>query len=640
MTDMNEITERLHLERDAIATSDVEGGLRRVRGIARRRRQRNSLVGVAAAGGLLVAGVGAVGLIGSSRAEVVVTDTAPAVTTDAEAPATPETSTPPITTAAPGTGVATTPEPTPVVPNVSETVVGTAVDSDLSDVTSELRAVAGDDLSDGWQVPWNEGFLIGGQSSQSDGSAAFFSPDGRTWEEIALEPGINGPSQYGVTVADGRLVMLGTVGDWPRLTPVVASTTDLTTWTIEEIPVTPPPSDLPPTVDAWVWPGWIAATADGWIATVYNSLEVNTSEVASQRLGRPVNGGSIASSDEGFLLTVEPEIVGGESEEVWIAWTELEEELGSELADEIRERDPNEIWTSTWADTTPLRIDGPDDLDWVNSVKPPIAFENGLAAVRTTQEFPDDGPPVYTSELFANPDDGGWVVLDAPIPERVEYAFPVDGDLGVVAKANDGTISIYRVDVDTETWTPVDVPRLPERARYIQTSSTSVFDLDAAPPDDFENRPSTQVFDQNGLRLTWIYDSYISSYEVTSLETGDAVVAESIDIREVDGSFDLAFDHLTGGLALDVTITDPETGDVLMNITAEEMAAANPQEPYYGPDPEPWIVATDDGITWFVYEVPPSDPDRGTSYAEAMTVSGGRLLYRSDAREWFVVDLV
>ena len=301
MTDITELTERLHLERDALTIGDADAGLRNVRRIVRRRRRQHSLVGAAAVGGLLAAGVGVASLIGSDTKQVIVTDTAPAVTTGAEAASTPATSAPPATIATPGTTepsstATSTPEPTPAVPSVGAAVVGRSVDADLVDVTAELRASAGDFFLN-WQVPWNDGFLIGGQISGTDAWASFFSPDGRTWEPVELEPGFDGVAQDGVTVAEGRLVMLSARPEGESWTPVVASTTDLSNWTVEDIPIETPWADLPTTVEAFTWPQTIAANADGWIAVIENSMMLDSRELVQQRTGRTATSLSEARSE-------------------------------------------------------------------------------------------------------------------------------------------------------------------------------------------------------------------------------------------------------------------------------------------------------------------------------------------------------
>lgn len=645
MTDIDEITERLHRERDALPVTATDDGLRVVRRLVRRRKRQQTLIGVAAAGGLLVAGVGVVGAIDSRDRDTVVTDTSPAATMADDSERGPETSAAPTTDVVVDTTAGTTTttssvaaDPTPSAPSVAAPVVGRAVDADLLDVTADLAAGVGDFFLD-WQVPWNDGFLIGGQISGSDESAAFFSPDGRTWEPVRFDADIGQPARDGIAVANDRLAMVGTRGDPSQPTLFVAGTTDLSNWTVDDIPVEMSPADLPTIVEAITWPPKISANDHGWIVTVDRSLMLDSVELVKQRTGRTVSSLSESWSDEGILITIDPDAEGTESEEVWIPWSEIEAEIGVELTDAVHNGTPVEVWSGSWDGDAPMRVEDPDAVEHLNSYEPLIAVDKGFVALRTTREFPDDAPPVESSVLFASLDGRVWSELDVPFPDHVAYGFPLDGDLGVVVRADDGTISIHRVDVETETWTPIEVPGLPQTMSYVQTSATAALEVDAAPPYIVENGPSTTTFEQNGLRLVWTYDSYISSYEVTSIDTGEAVVAESIDIREVEGSFDLAFEHLTGGLSLDTTITDPATGEVLMNITVEEMEAANPREPDFGPDPEPWIVATDDGTSWFVYEVPSADPDQDRFYEESMVVSGGRLLYRSASDEWFVVDL-
>ena len=639
MTEMTEITERLHLERDALPAGDVEVGLRNVRHIARRRRRRNSLVGAAAASGLLVVGIGATSVIDSGSTEIVVTDTASAVTVESEVSAPPTTSrsVPPATTS---TLVPRPTVPAPTGPVVGEAVTGRSVESNLQPVTVEFRTAVGEDFETAWQVPWNDGFLVGGTNLTDNSPAAFFSPDGRSWESVPFDPGIVG-EQHNVMVADGRLAMIGFVSapGWPR--PVVASTTDLANWSTEEIPVDAPRTDLPDIIRVSTSTRNFSANADGWIAVIDTSVQLEWLALAEQQTGNTITGGSEERSDDGITLTAHLDAAGTEFDDIFVSWTELEEEIGIELTAALRGPDSVEVWSGTWEGEAPVRSEDADDIVLLSSLSPIVALDSGFAMIRTTTEFPDDAPPVDSTELFADVDGDGWSILDTPIPDEVRYAFPLDGDLGVVAVADDDTVSIYRVDVVNETWTPIDVPGLPETASYVATSRSAVLDIDAAPEQPIDYGPYSEVVEKDGYRLTTEYELYTSSYELVAIDTGEVVVAETIDLREVEGSFKTAYEYLSGGLGLSNTVVvDPDTGEVLIDVSAEERAAANPQEPIFQPDPEPWIAATDDGVSWFVYELPPRDPEQDSFFEEQMVVSGGRLLYSNAAREWFVIDLI
>ncbi len=634
MTDMTEITERLHLERDALTTSDVEAGLIGVRRIVRRRRRQKAALGAAGVSGLLVVGIGAASAIDSGNTQVIVTDTAPAVTTETETSVPPETatSTAPQTTA-----------PAPTGPSVGETLTGQTISVDPAPVTADFLAAVGDDFSVGWQVPWNDGFLVGDNASPESAAEAFFSPDGRSWEPVEFDPGLFGPAHDGVVVADGRLAVLGALGevgspDAVGVTrPAIAHTGDLIDWSIQEIDVEPPPPDLPSIVRWFTWPQTITANADGWLAVIETSVSLDSMEFVEQRTGTTPTGLSEERSDEGIVITVNPDTEDA-PEEIRLSWAELEAEVGAELTARIRQPFANEVWTGTWDGSAPEQIVDPRSVELLSSLERPVAVDSGFVVIERTREFPDDGAPIDSTQLFANIDGSGWTAYDTPIAEQVQATFPLDGDLGVVAQADDDTISVYRVDVGSQTWTPVDIPGLPPTASYVETSATATLAINAAPEQPIDLGPFTETIEKDGYRLTTSYELYTSSYELVDVETGEVVVAESIDLREVDGSLETAFEYLIGGL-VDTTLIDPETGDVLVEITAAERAAANPQEPSFAPKPEPWIVATDDGVSWFVYEVPPGDPDQQAFWQETYTVSGGQLLYRNDSREWFVVDL-
>lgn len=625
MDDMNDITERLHHERDAIATTDADDGLRNVRHIVRRRRRRSAIVGVAAAGALLVVGIAALGLVDDDSPGTIVSATLPpppSITFGAD------TVPPPVDD--PETG-------SDVEPRMLQPIVGSANGSELLDVTDGLRAVAVDNMFFDFEVPWDGGFLVGTSGYSSEPWRAFFSADGRTWEPRDLRPGVSN-SGRDIVAIDGRLVILSSPYEYSGAIPMIASTTDLETWTLEELPVTAP-ENLPAAVQFVGGATELAVNDDGWAAIVHDQLRFDAGELASQRLGRPVTGYSQAESDDGISVLPDPEEAGGSREELLITWDELEADVGADIVEAVRNPSPPTVWLGTWGGAAPIRYDIPTALDG-SSLERMMAVRDGFVAIRSQHEFRPDGPPRVTEELVAElvGDDGEvvWTVLDPPIAESVVSVFPLDGDVGVFAETADSTLRVYRVDTTAQTWTPIEIPGLPTSARDIRTTETGVVLLDAAPELEFDTGPTTSTLEKNGLRYTSTFDAPMSSYELTSIETGEVLVSESINLLEVEGSFELAFEHLAGGLG-STTISDPETGEVLIEFSADEILAR--MTPGVASPNEPWIVATSDGLAWFVGEEPPASPDARFSVQSLAAVSGTRLLMMTDPGDWYLVDL-
>ena len=635
MTDMTEITERIRAERDELPTSNVDSGLQHVRRIVRRRRRQSVLIGVAATAGLVVVGVGAVGLTTTDKRDTVVTDTAPDMTDDVETPTSSPTVPSPQTTLPPSDGDPVDDAPTGA--SLADTLITTSLDADPDEVTDQLRSVAGEEFFTEWQVPWNGGFLLGGYAG--DGTTqTYFSPDGKRWEATTFAMDVDWWAAGGTVVAGDRLVMTGYRQDGPNAIPAVASSTDLSTWVVDDIPTELPPPDVPTGVIPITAPQTVAANADGWIATVVKMVNFDAVALLTEITGVVANGYSSAWSDEGVLIAIDPDGNGESADEIFLSWDDIEAEIGAEWVGALNEGESTEIWVGSWDGRPPVQVSGPADPTVIAGYQPPVAVDGGFVLALTPQDSSDGTRPFASVELVTTTHGDGWSPLEPPFDSAVTGAFPLGGNLGVVAKANDGVISVYRVDVATETWTPLHIPALPTAPRFVTPSGSPALTIDAARSRDLLSA-TTSTFEQDGLRLTWAYEAFVSSYEVTSLETGDTVVAESIDLRDVEGSLELAFEHLTGGVTMAVSITDPVNGEVLMEIPLGQVEAATPLHPYVDESPQPWVAATTDGDSWFVYELPPADPNQEIFFAGDATVSGERLLFRTEAREFFVVDL-
>ncbi len=635
MPDVNEVVERLRDERNRLVTGDVDAGLRRVERLADGRRRRHRL---AAGAGMLgaVAAIAALAvIIESPTPDIVVThttpdDTAPAHTvpesTDADSPSTSVAPTSPTTAPRTTAGTSDTVE-TPSMPSLGPTVAGRTATGAFIPVTDHVRTAAGDTWID-FGGTWDGGFVVGGYES------TFWSSDGITWSPMTLAPLPSGLI-WGERAALGdRIVAAGSTNQRGDPSPVVATTTDLETWSIQEIPVEWP-DDVPDAVRLGT-PPHVTADDSGWVATVQPWAHVDWVTLANERLGRSFTGAASSWADEEIRLTLDDTDT---SEELTITWDELEAEWGTEVVDMVRGLRPTEIWTGSWnGSAAPVREQLPDGAADAWTSGEVIATDDGFVVVRRRNTFVDDEPRAVESiELVVGHRAPGgafeWGILDPPFEGRLRSAFALDGDLGVLASSDDGTFAVYRVDTLTQEWSPIEIPTLPVDARSIQWNLHDVAALDVAPPEPVES--TTQTIEKNGLRLTWTFDFPDSTYEVVEVATGEVIVSETIDLRDVEGSFEYAFEHLAGGLGPTV-ITDPATGDVLMNITAEEMEASQPPAP--DPvSPELWLVASSDGVVWVSHPVP-EGPDGSSSITHA-ALAGDRLLLQTSSEDWFVVEI-
>ena len=289
-------TDRLRRQLDATA-SELDVGtpleLDRLRATATRRtRRRNGALGVAAAAVLLVGGGAALGVgdrgdRGGSDAEVAVDASTSARSADEldeppiavdDAPGQPEAAEFPSTAAEPSPDAAlstgpvgatplpeaSTAEPAEVPP--AETVPPAVREEELDDAPLvDLSAEPSEPLL----VDWGDGLIRSdpdavelGPTAAERRIVAEFSTDGESWDPIDLTVPAGVALDEVVSTGDRLVALARSVDDAGSLgSASVVSTTDLTTWAAESVP-------LPRDDDAVVEAALVLATVAGWTVEV------------------------------------------------------------------------------------------------------------------------------------------------------------------------------------------------------------------------------------------------------------------------------------------------------------------------------------------------------------------------------------
>ena len=411
---------------------------------------------------------------------------------------------------------------------------------------------------------------------------ARFTTDGSTWEPIDLTLPADAGYLTSVATVDDRLVAAfqprsadGLSNETGSFT--VASTTDLATWTTQEVTVPGPSVELPVGITRMVNTQGLAANGNGWALTVFESVNpdpltlLREAGLAGPEI--PTDGGYGSSFDD---TGIDVQIIDGSGQSTTrYTWEELG--VDPEIVDLLDEGGyTSTVWASAW---------------------------DGQAAPSETS--PRFGELLATPAGFVQWGDGirfspdGRVWTERALPDPDAYAggaFAFDDGVIVLATGADGTIDLYRLDATGDAAELLEVPGLPAAGSGGFSgpgSSGSAIVIDAA----VQAVPMEPlIVEVDGYRLTIRQPSGI--FELSDAATGEVIVTESLGQfgAEDESSFEFGIDG--------VTVSDPGTGDVIVVIPSEVLNAA--QEELYGGfegadySPDLWLLASVDGERFVV----------------------------------------
>lgn len=687
----------------SVDTGDLATMLASVHAVAgKRRRRRAAVIGVAAAGMLVMSGVVVANLVSSDGDELFVSTPATDVETDSSVD--PVATEPPITAPAEASTDPVTENATPVrvVPGNGQTVADAGVEAEpgvrlfpWNGGFLAVRTVYGDqplpeelpqeviDLFPPEVVEFFDGELpptieeatamleeaglydtvaeivtdnpeaydaIFSQGSAPATTTVRFSPDGVEWTDIETEFPVESIGQ--ASVSDDRFVLVDEQFDAADdVTGVeMYSSTDLVNWTSQTIPAATRPVDLPDYARFSTYVESLLASNDGVLVSTYASTYVDVESLLAPelqtRLRESTGGYGSSYDDEGVTVDVyEPE--RGETEEdsfdepsetLRFTW----EELGVEaLPSSVDESGSTTSWFVPW-DGEPTTLSSPDGQD-VGYFGQIAAFDGGFV------EF-FDGISISTGGVE-------WTPVTLPVDGFVESVLPVGGAVIVFLRDEAGEASQFRLDPETATWSPIEIPGLPDgssvQAIGDGVARIEVYDESQNPYSNLDvggSRSSAEV-DGYLFELDVLYGSGSGrggggetiSYAVTDTATGEIVVTESAALSEYGDEGEDPFEFLDEGAdgTDSVVVFDPDTGDELAVLDFEradtlflgadgEPLADQPteEEMSYDPgQPESWILATD-GESWIVEQVADGGDEYTGWWGDAVVQNGVLLVAR------------
>ncbi|MEM1333530.1 MAG: hypothetical protein AAGG08_08745 [Actinomycetota bacterium] len=456
------------------------------------------------------------------------------------------------------------------------------------------------------------------------GLDVFLTDDGMTWTSTVLEL----PVERGLitdVASDGEHLVVAVTDDWPDLggeyrdlDVTVMITADLETFETHEWTVPDPRREL--TGPLWSAPQTrLVAAPGGWALGVHPMTDLDSTLVVADLVGADRAGMSMAMSDDSVVVDVERS--DGSVDRFELTWPELGVDAATKAV--IRGPEPLTVWSAPWGGEPSSRsIDG---------------HPLGSLAATSSGYLTAAGDRITFGDIS-----GATTTISVPPGRQASTAIATDGGALVELRDIDYRPSLWEVDRQAQTWTPIEFDRIPA-GNGLGLAQGAQWPVEGWEQPIVEVVPSTSTWVQGDFVYTWERFRGGWSYEVRTLD-GELVVAE--DPEQVDDTLpESLFDHLRTGLA-GTTITDPATGEVIVNLSPaetrqmEEAATrvdGSPLPDYDFDNPTMWLLAETANSQWFMHRFGERSliPDSGGS-AAAMN---GNTILAARQGEWLRFDV-
>lgn len=438
------------------------------------------------------------------------------------------------------------------------------------------------------------GAAIYGQQAPEPVRTVDFSVDGADWSPVDLQLPTSGGDDVRLQSNGSVLAALqvefvdSSFGPGVNGPPAIESislgiTDDASTWQEIAVP-TPEMAESPsPYIMQWIWPDQLALSETGWAISFSRSFEPDVAAIFPDEfaeLERQNGGFGLSNGPDGVSLTSYDDQTGRETEVAKKTW----EELGIE---------PDDV-AEFWGDGGGTVVSGSFDGE-AGTMQPLegwgqlVGFSDGFFRFGESAQFSADGTTWTDTELPGSGFGGG------PMIQRNGSVVTFVSE-GVGAPATP-----YEFDPVALTWSAVAGPELVSGGGMGfgggQLPSAAVYEVFTQPDvEPFEASGSVEV---DGYTLTITITESGEGYSLTDAD-GNEVVAE--ETNHFDGPYE--YEHRTHDDFGQMTITDPESGDVLVDVGVdvfsalyEELYRSSPQ--FEGPQVRPAqrLIAAD-GDRW------------------------------------------
>ncbi len=521
------------------------------------------------------------------------------------------------------------PLPTTEPTEPSNSVPATAPAEELTGVRFPIDAAE----QEAGILPWGNGFLAI-TVDPADGSGgeatirASVTADGSSWEpvEVSTPPGVQVAGR--VSSVGDRLVIADSVSTADGGVVVrVASTTDLRNWSSQdfELPGAQPLGDQSQ-LGVW-WPSMrsFAVNEAGWVFEIVRMYGADVTSVLPSDVQRDLVAGAyqVRSDDAGFTVAVNGPDGSPPTPESTYSYTWDDVGVAAEDVPYLTGEVPiSQTWAATWDGTATV----------------------GQTAVPTGMTMASPAGFVrWNDRTWFSPDGLTWSSSPLPDPTgTVTSAFPVDNGFIAVVANQRGTSDVYLLDERGSNPRQISVDNLDEEfAKGLADRTSTGFGQAPSSPSNaavLTIGPSVQmplVIESDGYR--YIERSSLSS--VVDLGTGDVVMSYA---RERPPAADTTFALGDDGL----TVTDPDTETVLMQIPIETYQAARDEAQARIGFPEDGeavaavrLFASRDGRRFLVEPLLSSDPNTDVNNPVAEVATNGRFVLARLTNEWIRYDL-
>ncbi len=277
----------------------------------------------------------------------------------------------------------------------------------------------------------------------------------------------------GASAVGDRLVVVYSVIDPLTGMPsggrvVVATTTDLSTWTTQEI-VLPSPGELPEGVNWSVFAQGLVANETGWVVPVYSSVDIDAYSLVPEDVRAGIDdsrGLSVGTNSDGITIESDFDENGGDPAiSAFYTWEDLgvAPEVGQLLSDQ---NFTPTLWTASW-EGTPAPTDAPA------AQGPMVATPAGFV--------------LWNDQTWFSPDGITWTASPLPVGASwVSGAFAVDDGLIVQSSSDIGEYLFHQVDERGGDAVRLDLPVGPEgslvSSASMSGSATAGMIVSAMPP--------------------------------------------------------------------------------------------------------------------------------------------------------------
>ncbi|MEO1055968.1 MAG: hypothetical protein AAFY28_03555 [Actinomycetota bacterium] len=444
---------------------------------------------------------------------------------------------------------------------------------------------------------------------------ARFTTDGRTWDEVDFELPAGIEWTQGAQSDGQRLVVLGgaTRGVNQPSSTVIASTTDLVEWTVQEVQSASTTPDLPDFAMQYSQPETMTFAGDRWIVRYSYHLDIDPSRVPGLDVNSEQGYGTSFDADGITIQFATPE---GENGSRSFTWEELG--LTPEQAVELTGED------GMGSSRTVVGTFGGDSEMVASGTRP--AFGPSMQIMATSEGFID-----FTSPMHFSVDGIAWEARQAELGQYLMAATSA-GD-GVVAfyLNEDNAVVARRFDARGNDLGVVDLDGLPERWQPMyggfpgNAAGQRAFVADAGSGMEVDPEPVVVTYD--GFALTFP----IGPDEPWTLidQASGAVVAQGL-FDEESPAYTLDF-----GFNGSQSVVDVATGDTILEIPGDVFQAAFPEGPgEFSPDL--WLVAS--GADGQIIAEDLADPE-GDAFFGAWAISNNGRVLVFTSNDWILVNL-